>query len=46
MKLYEHENKTQEIQKKIVSYSATIFIIEVEIVLKCSISFTVMLSYL
>lgn len=38
MKLYEHENKTQEIQKKIVSYSATVFIIKVEIVLKRSIN--------
>lgn len=32
LKLYEHENKTQEIQKKIVSYNATILIIKVVIV--------------
>lgn len=32
LKLYEHENKTQEIQKKIVSYHATILIIKVVIV--------------
>lgn len=32
LKLYEHENKTQEIQKKIVSYNATIPIIKVVIV--------------